>query len=315
MDNENKIPNWLLVFNLALLISCLLLFFLIYSALHPTHPVGKDAPKIVKTGVFDDVNLLAKAALVVDLQNNTVVYRKNSTAQLPLASLTKLMTALTALDLLPPDSKITIQREFLESEGDSGLSPNESWNLKNLLDFSLVVSSNDGARSVASVVGATLDKTKDFSLGRIDFIKQMNVEAKKIALPQSYFLNETGLDESVTESGGYGSADDVAKLVQYILKNHPDILESTKYSSISIKSLSGAHIAKNTDILADRIPGLLASKTGYTALAGGNLVVAFDTSIGRPFIAVVLGSTESGRFTDMQKLVDAAMKYATTTAE
>jgi D-alanyl-D-alanine carboxypeptidase len=143
----------------------------------------------------------------------------------------------------------------------------------------------------------------------------MNVEAKKIALPQSYFLNETGLDESVTESGGYGSADDVAKLVQYILKNHPDILESTKYSSISIKSLSGAHIAKNTDILADKIPGLLASKTGYTALAGGNLVVAFDTSIGRPFIAVVLGSTESGRFTDMQKLVDAAMKYATTTAE
>ena len=51
----------------------------------------------------------------------------------------------------------------------------------------------------------------------------------------------------------------------------------------------------------------------FTALAGGNLVVAFDTSIGHPFIAVVLGSTQSGRFTDMQTLVDATMKYATTT--
>ncbi len=234
---------------------------------------------------------------------------------MPLASLTKLMTALTAMELLPENTRITINKEFLQDDGNSGLAVGESWSLKNLLDFSLVVSSNGGARSIASVVGATLDKTQDFSLGRTDFIKQMNLEVKKIGLSQSYFLNESGLDQSSTENGGYGSADDVAKLVQYILTNKPNILEPTKYSNLSVTSLSETHIAKNTDVLADTIPGLLASKTGYTDLAGGNLVVAFDASIGHPFIAVVLGSTQSGRFSDMQTLVDATMKYATTTGD
>jgi D-alanyl-D-alanine carboxypeptidase len=141
----------------------------------------------------------------------------------------------------------------------------------------------------------------------------MNLETQKLGLAQSYFLNESGLDESATQSGGYGSADDVAKLMQYILVNKPEILEPTKYASLTVTSLSNTYVAKNTDILADTIPGLLASKTGYTDLAGGNLAVAFDASIGRPFIIVVLGSTESGRFSDMQTLVNATMKYATST--
>ena len=315
-NNENKIPPWLLAFNAALFISCLLLVFFIYSALHPGREAAKtEAPKVAQAATFDNVNILAKAAVVFDLQNNTIVYRKNDTAQLPLASITKLMTALTALELLPADSHITIRKEFLADDGNSGLLPGETWSLKNLLDFSLVVSSNGGARSIASVVGAMSDKTGDYTIGRADFIKQMNTEAQKIGLSQSYFVNESGLDETATESGGYGSADDVEKLMQYILANKPDILEPTKYASLSVTSLSTTHVAKNTDTLADTIPGLLASKTGYTDLAGGNLAVAFDTSIGHPFIAVVLGSTQNGRFTDMQTLVNATMKYATTTGQ
>jgi D-alanyl-D-alanine carboxypeptidase (penicillin-binding protein 5/6) len=314
--NENKIPLWLLFFNTAMVVSCLLLVFLIYSALHPEQLTVKTvAPKVAEAATFDNVNILAKAAVVFDLQNNTVIYNKNDTTQLPLASITKLLTALTALSLLPANTQITIRKDFLVDDENSGLAAGESWSLKNLLDFSLVVSSNGGARSIASVVGATLDQTQDFSLGRADFIKQMNLEAQKLGLSQSYFLNESGLDESSTQSGGYGSAIDVTKLMQYILANKPDILEPTKYASLSVTSLSTTHVAKNTDILADTIPGLLASKTGYTDLAGGNLVVAFDASIGHPFIAVVLGSTESGRFSDMQTLVNATMKYATTTGE
>jgi len=314
-NNENKIPHWLLAFNAVLLISCLLLVFLIYSVLHPSpSPLAKiSEPRVAQSVAFDNVSISGKAAVVFDLRNNTIVYKKNDTAQLPLASLTKLMTALTALELLPANTQIAIRKDFLVDDGGSGLVAGEKWSLKNLLDFSLVVSSNGGVRSIASVVGATMDKTQDFSLGRADFIKQMNLQAQKLGLSQSYFINESGLDESVTQSGGYGSADDVAKLMQYILTNKPDILEPTKYASLTVTSFSTTHVAKNTDTLADTIPGLLASKTGYTDLAGGNLAVAFDTSIGHPFIAVVLGSTQSGRFIDMQMLVDATMKYATTT--
>ena len=68
-------------------------------------------------------------------------------------------------------------------------------------------------------------------------------------------------------------------------------------------------MAKNTNIDVEKIPGLLASKTGYTTLAGGNLVVAFDASIGRPIIVVVLGSSQEGRFKDVQSLVNASIKY------
>src|SRR5204862_245705 len=101
------------------------------------------------------------------------------------------------------------------------------WKLKDLLDFSLLVSSNDGARSVASVVGAMDLKTNDYDLGRKDFINKMNMRAQDLGLKQTYFVNESGLDEG-SVSGGYGSAKDVETLLQYILTNKPELVEATK---------------------------------------------------------------------------------------
>ena len=240
--------------------------------------------------------------------NKSSLFKKNEFVQLPLASLTKLMMSLTATDLLPRDSHITIKKEFLQEEGDTGLLAGESWRLKDLLDFSLLVSSNDGARSIASVVGAFDLKSQDYDLGRKDFITKMNETAGKLGLKQTYFVNESGLDIG-NVSGGYGSSIDVARLMQYILTNHPEILEATKYPNLTIDSLNKKHIAKNTNTNIGEIPGLIASKTGYTELAGGNLAVAFDASIGRPIIVVVLGSTEAGRFADVSNLVKASLDY------
>ena len=312
MENNNqpilllpapKISRKLLVLNAALLLSILVMTFMVATALHPSSEKKEDA----KTSVIT-VSIEAKAAFVLDVVNNQIIYRKNENARLPLASLTKLMTALTALELVPENSKITIRKEFLREEGDTGLLSGETWKLKDLLDFSLMVSSNDGVRSVASVVGAVNLKSTDYDLGRKEFIAQMNMEADKLGLKQTYFLNESGLDEGNT-SGGYGSASDVAHLLAYILKKKPEVLETTKYESLTIDSGNKAHVAKNTNIDVEKIPGLLASKTGYTTLAGGNLVVAFDASIGRPIIVVVLGSSQEGRFKDVQSLVNASIKY------
>ena len=94
-----------------------------------------------------------------------------------------------------------------------------------------------------------------------------------------------------------------------MLTSHPEILEATKYPTLSISSSKAPHISQNTDKDIVIIPGLIASKTVYTDLAGGNLAVAFDASVGHPIIVVVLGSTEAGRFTDVATLVKTSLKY------
>ena len=312
-NNEQQnyaISKPLLVLNVIFVISILLMIFIIYTSSKKPGESARSTEKIAAPTPFEKVALDAKAAYVFDVSGNKVLFQKNQFAQLPLASVTKLMMALVATDLLPKNSRLTIKKEFLEGEGDTGLLPGESWKLGDLIDFSLVVSSNDGARSIASVVGAFDLKSQDYTLGRKDFVEKMNLKAQDLGLKQTYYINESGLDEGLS-SGGYGSAIDTAKLMQFILINRPDILEATKYQVLNISSLNKTHSAKNTNIDINTVPGLIASKTGYTDVAGGNLVVAFDSSIGKPIIVVVLGSTEKGRFFDVSNLVRASINYIT----
>ena len=306
-NNDQKVSKWLLLFNLLMVSSIVFVILVIYSKDNPQKKIEVSHAEVSEP-IFKDVQITAKSAYVYDVAQAKVIYKKNEFAQLPLASITKLMMALTAIDLFPKNSEITIMREFLSEEGDSGLLANESWDMKNLLDFSLVVSSNDGARSIASVIGATKLNTTDYDLGRKEFVKMMNMKAQDLGLRQTYFINENGLDVGST-SGGYGSAIDVANLLTYILSNRPEILEATKYERIDIDSNSKIHSAKNTNKEVNGVPGLIASKTGYTEMAGGNLAIAFDASMQRPIIIVVLGSTQQGRFTDVETLVRASLEY------
>jgi len=267
-------------------------------------------PAKIAVNPFVDIELTAKSAYVLDARTGKVLFDKNDSERLPLASLTKVMTALVASTIAPPTSTITITREAIETGGDSGLQVGEKWSLKKLTDFSLTSSSNDGARAIALALGniGNLDDASA-STTENDFIKQMNSEAKKIGMSQSYFLNDTGLDQSIVQGGAYGTAKDMATLFDYIIKNKPNLMEATQEASFKVSSESGiVHTANNTDSIVNSIPGLIASKTGYTDLAGGNLVIAFDPEIGRPIIISVLGSTELGRFEDMNKLIQASLE-------
>jgi len=309
MEETQTISKKLLAIDAVLVVLIVGMVFTIYGSLHK--PI--ESKTIVyneknSIRVFGEVELEAKSAYVFDVVKNEVIFKKNEFVQLPLASITKLMMALTATELLPGNSRITIKKEFLSEEGDTGLLAEETWSPQDLLDFSLMVSSNDGARSVASVIGALDLQTDDYNLGRKDFITKMNGKAQALGLKQTYFINESGLDDGIS-SGVYGSAIDVSKLLQYIIENHPDILEATKYGTLNISSDDKLHVANNTNVDVNQIPGLIASKTGYTENAGGNLVVAFDSSIGRPIIVVVLGSTIDGRFRDVSKLIEASSSY------
>jgi len=272
----------------------LILLGLIYFAgyqlkpLEATFNIGSPQPLM-------DINITAKAAYVLDSRTGKVLYSKNEDTRLPLASLAKVMSALVASQLASEDTNIVISDEAIKAEGDAGLLVGEKWRLKDLIDFSLVSSANDGMAAIALSFG--------------DFVSQMNKEADKLGMANTYFFNETGLDEAVDKSGAYGSAKDMVTLFDYILKNRPTLLSATKETEVTFFSLNGlAHIARNTDTIIHLVPSVIASKTGTTILAGGNLILAFDPEIGRPIIIALLGSTESGRFEDMLILVRASME-------
>jgi D-alanyl-D-alanine carboxypeptidase len=236
------------------------------------------------------------------------LYAKNAEAQLPLASVAKVMVALTSTRIIPDYTLISINSKDLREEGDSGLFVGEEWRLKNLLDFALMVSSNDAINSIASIAGSQIvSKQKTKTSGEL-FIDEMNKTAREIGLTQTYFLNGSGLDLSGGISGGYGSAEDMAKLFAYVLKEKPELLEATSYSSLTLSSNSHNHVALNTNKAINNIPNVLASKTGFTDLSGGNLVIAFDAGLMRPIVISVLGSSYDGRFTDMEKLVSTTFK-------
>lgn len=292
-----------------------LVLFLLYFGSMKSVKTDSIIQPIVKnsqgnTEAFKNISLSAKSAIVWDVKNHRAIYSHNPDMVLPLASLTKVMMAITASDLVPTYTVVSIKKEFLAEEGDSGFKENENWRLKDLLDFSLITSSNDGARAIASVVGAISGGAASYDIGRKEFVDRMNEKAKKIGLTSMYFANENGLDADLTLGGAYGNVQDVAKLLEYALKTVPEIIEPTSQSSTVIKSIDNVeHIAYNTNYDVNKIPGVIASKTGYTTLAGGNLAVVFDPELGRPLIISVLGSTLEGRFTDVEKLIQASRTY------
>jgi D-alanyl-D-alanine carboxypeptidase len=255
---------------------------------------------------FADIQLRAKAAYVWDVNNQKALYKKDEAKQLPLASITKLMTALIAHEVLDDSSKVTIDSLSVRQDGDSGLREGEVFSRLSLTDLTLMSSSNDGAFALAAAVGNVLKEGS----GATAFVNAMNVRAKELGLHETFYKNPTGLDISPQEAGAYGSARDMAFLMEYILKNDPDILTYTTENGARVYSESGAaHDAENTNYYVDKIPGLIGSKTGFTDLAGGNLIVAFDAGLDRPIIAVVLGSTQQERFTDVLKLVKESQAY------
>jgi D-alanyl-D-alanine carboxypeptidase len=260
---------------------------------------------------FENLILEGKGIVVFDVVNNKEIFSKNPDMPLPLASLTKVMTAVTTEGKLDDSQKIKITKEDLAPEGDSKLVVGDTWLAKDLRDFTLLTSSNDGAFALAAVAESKENPMSNSSSTMDQFINEMNETAAKIGLLNSRFLNSNGLDIESDKGGAYGSAHDMAILFEYILKNYPEILEPTRYKNLQFKSSDEKYNAENTNIVVDKIPDIIASKTGYTDLAGGNLVIAFDAGLNRPIIISILGSTQEGRFSDALKLVDAAIKQIT----
>jgi len=255
------------------------------------------------------ISVTAESAYVYDLSTNQVLFSKNAGTPLALASITKLMLAAVVSEHLSANDIIPITASSLYTEGDSGLIAGESWYMQDLLDFTLIMSSNDGARALAEAAGKVIiSKNSNAPQDPAEAtVWEMNNKAKELGLTKSYFLSSSGLDASETMAGAYGSARDIAVLLAYLVRSHPNAIASTAYAGRSFFSIEGfEHTAYATNESIGMIPGLIAGKTGFTDLAGGNLAVAFDTSLGHPIVIVVLGSTKEARFADVEALANFA---------
>ena len=257
--------------------------------------VTENRDRVAPKEISLDPNLLtARAAVLIDPVTNTILFSKEGETQLPLASLTKLATARAVLSSAQANTFVVISEEDLKEEGDSGLHVGDVWRLVDLVAFGLTTSSNDAMAAAAS------------ALSEGTAVSRMNYAARSEGLAQSYFLNPTGLDVSSSTAGAYGSALDVARLVEILLREYPTIFEATvRWPQTPAESGKGA-VSTTEPIWG--LPGLIAAKTGFTDLAGGNLAVAVDLGLGEPVIAVVLGSTRERRFDDIRLLVEEARK-------
>lgn len=272
------------------------------SATTTANPAAASLPAaaaIVSKDPFMNLNLSGQAAIVLDLSNGRTLYSQNADTPLPLASLTKLLTLYEAQRVLSPQSLVTISSTSLAQDGNYGLSLGETFAYQDLARFALVASSNDAAEAIAEAAASTRGQN----------VPQFMASAVANAnLSHTRAVSSTGLDLDLTTASNFGSARDMAKLAGEFLGIAPTIAEATTHTAVTAYSTAGIpHSLSNTNQDVTAMPGILLSKTGFTDIAGGNLVVVFDAGINHPIAVVVLGSTHEARFTDVEKLISATL--------
>jgi len=279
----------------------LALFLLIPLAPKKAPPAPIAAAISAAPDAFAHVPLEAKAAIVYDLVTGETLYAKNADAQLPLASLTKLLTVYAAFRELSPNTPITIPADATHLDAPRVFSTGQTFTLADLARLTLTASLNDGAAAIAEATAAREHRSQSDMLAGA---------AAALGLSQTYAVNGSGLDVNTAISGSYGSARDLARLAGALVEKVPTIAGATTKSVAQAVSEGGTSFTvKNTDPMIDTFSRLLLSKTGYTDLAGGNLALVFDSGINHSIAVVVLGSSQKARFTDGTALVAATLAH------
>ena len=198
-------------------------------------------------------SIKASALYMVDLKSGRVLLEKNATRRLPPASLTKVMTALVALETASPHV-VTIDRRALLHRSSLKLHAGEQFLLRDLLTAMLVTSANDACQAVALHVGGEADR----------FVTMMNERARALGLENTHFANACGFDAP----GHYSTAADLAKLTEQALRA-PAFSMMVRTVTRDIASVDGTRhvpLHSTNELLLD--PDVTGVKTGYTSKAG-----------------------------------------------
>ena len=239
-------------------------------------------------------NLTALSVISYDISTDKLLYEKNSNKRMPMASLTKIMTAIVTLENLDLTEKVTVTKSAAEiGEGTMGLSVGETLTIEELLYGLLLQSGNDA--------GETIAQTSEY--GKAGFIHLMNKKAEDIGLSNTRFTNPTGLEGDGLQ---YTTARELVVLTKYAMK-YPKFREivSTYQHDIPATVEHKSFTLFNETNLLTTYPGVKGVKTGYTDEAGLCLVTYLEYE-GHEIIAVLLNS--QNRRAEMAQLLDFSLK-------
>lgn len=239
----------------------------------------------------------AKAAFIMDFESGAILYEKNADQKMQIASITKLMTAIIALENTNFDEIVTISNKAAITEGSKvWLLRDEKITMKSLLYALLVKSGNDAAVAIAEHIAEDVPS----------FVTMMNEKAKKLGLTGTHFKNPIGFDSLEN----YSTARDVALMGRYAFRN-TFVRKAVQIQTMQVESADGniSHELKSTNKLLDSFLNVIGLKTGHTELAGLCFVSVIDNSHGDKIITVVLNSPD--RFQETKSLASWAFNSYT----
>lgn len=237
----------------------------------------------------------AQSILMYDLTTNKTLFEHNSKVQLPMASLTKIMTAIVSLENKRSDDTYTVPSSAIVGEDSMGLSSGETLTQEELLYGLMLPSGNDAAETLASNYPHG---------GRDAFVQAMNDKAKALGLTDTVFSNPSGLQGDGVQ---HTTAADLVVITKYALDNFPEFerVVSTYEHDIPATSSHKAYQLFNETNLLTTYPGVKGVKTGYTPEAGMCLVTYLEYKDHR-IIGVILHS--ENRREEMRNFLDYSLK-------
>lgn len=230
----------------------------------------------------------ARAFIIKDLTSDTILYQREAKQPLPIASTTKIMTALVASEYFQPNSELRVKNGSDVSGARVGLFAGEDLSFRSLLYGMLLSSGNDAAYTIAENYPGSVNS----------FVSAMNKKAAELNLSSTHFDNPAGFDSPKH----FSSAQDLVVITEEALKNYQLVrIFATKETDIVSLDKKYKHQLKNLNRLLSQIQGVLGVKTGYTDAAKENLVTLVERD-GRRILLVVLGSDD--RFGETTSLID-----------
>ncbi len=235
------------------------------------------------------LSISAESAALMCVESGEFLYRKNADERLSMASTTKIMTSLIALEYARPDMEITVTEEMVSVEGTSmGLQAGDSVSMRELVYGMLLQSGNDAANTVATVIGGSAE----------GFSELMNIRAAEIGMTNTNFVTASGLDDEEH----YSTAYDMALLAAECLRN-PEFAAicSKKTAKLTYGNPPYARTLTNHNRLLWSYPDAIGVKTGFTKKSGRCLVSAARRG-GVTLVAVTLNAPDD--WSDHKEMLD-----------
>jgi D-alanyl-D-alanine carboxypeptidase (penicillin-binding protein 5/6) len=279
---------------------------------------------IIDINVINSPEIVAKNAVVYDVQNKRFVYAKNAEQIVPMASLVKIITATVFLQLNSGRYKSGNQIQTVQivkkdkgyNAGDRDLVDGEVWKVENIIRYMLITSSNYAAQSL---VGSLIDDDFAFSLLMNKTVKDLGYKSfsfqnsSGLSTPNPYYNPKRPDELNVPKQipSAIGSAKEIAILFNSIFTAIPFLGTASIIPEATFINLSGnTHVTKNVNYSIFQIPHIVAGKTGTTEESGGNLVIEVNPN-NKKYVIVILGSTIEDRYNDALKLASSTEAFAT----